>query len=151
MSNSPVQPFLSVPFGKQRHLLLYHSLQTSFFQTIAYSLWRKGVVGDSSDSSEGFSNIYSIFSPSRTDEADTMTNIGWSKLGRTTSKECGKMRMMCRTKLRDSTKANTSRRMYLPHTVTSINERKDVVALIRGNTLHGMLGKGQVTEPGVYI
>src|ERR1700722_1993765 len=148
MSNSPVQPFLSVPFGKQRHLLLYHSLQTSFFQTTAYSLCRKGVVGDSS---EGFSDIYSIFSPSRTDEADAMTNIDWSKLGRMTSRECGKMRTMCRTKFRDSTKANTSRRMYLPHTVTSINERKDVVALIRGNTLHGMLGKGQVTEPGVYI
>jgi hypothetical protein len=70
-----------------------------------------------------------------------MANIGRGKLGRTTSRECGEVRTMGRAKLRDGTKANTSRRVYLPHSVARINEGKDVVTLLRGNALHGGLGE----------
>jgi len=113
-----------------------------------HSLCREGGVGDGG---EGFSDIHSIFSLPRTNETDGMVNIGRGKLRRMTSRECGEVRMMNRAKLRDGTKANTSRRVYLPNSVASINEGKDVVTLVRGNALHSGLGGEQLMVPWIFI
>ena len=48
--------------------------------------------------------------------------------------------MMCRMKPRDGTNADTSGGVYLAHRMASINEGGDVVALVRRNALHGVLG-----------
>ena len=47
---------------------------------------------------------------------------------------------MCRMKPRDGTNADTGGEVYLAHKMASINEREDVVALVRRNALHGGLG-----------
>src|SRR4051812_879390 len=47
---------------------------------------------------------------------------------------------MCRMKPRDGTNADTSGGVYLAHRMASINEGGGVVALVRRNALHGVLG-----------
>ena len=103
-----------------------------------HSLCRERYVGDGG---EGSGDIHSSFCLPRANKMDSMVNIGLGKLGRMTSRESGEVRAMCRAKPRDGTNADTSRRVYLAYRIASINEGKDVVALVRGNALHGSLGK----------
>ena len=93
------------------------------------------------DGGEGSGDIHSSFCLSRANKMDSMVNIGLGKLERMTSRESGEVRAMCRVKPRDGTNADTSRRVYLAYRIASINEGKDVVALIRISAFHESLEK----------
>jgi hypothetical protein len=129
-----VHPCLSMPLGEEGLFLLCHSLQASCFEATTHSLHREGLVGDIP---KCFGNIHSSISLPRADKTLCMTDVGWGKLGRTTTKRLREVRAMFRMKLRHCTKAILGSSCYLGGCMASIKQSKDMVLVSSWQSMHG--------------
>src|SRR5258708_9988257 len=77
MSGSKVKLVISMMLGEWRALPLYYSLPARLFQVVTSGLGGEGLVGDGA---KGLSNLDSIFSLPRVDQASSMAQVGISEL-----------------------------------------------------------------------
>ena len=138
MADCKVQSGLSMVFGEKWPFLLHHSLHPSLFQVSANSLSRDRLIINVLKS---LSDLDSIFSLSSADKMYAMANVGWGKLGKTTTRWFSKVWMMFSAKSRDSTSVYTSGRWYLMSRLTSFKQGKDMSALSSRKRLHVELNK----------